>query len=67
MAPGEKLSRFPADLMLARFYGTATIRFEAGKVTHVEAETRRTWEYKDLPQLPCDPPMDVGGGNGLVE
>ena len=47
--PGEKLFHFLAGLLLEKFYGTVTIRFEAGKVTHVEAETRRMWQYKDLP------------------
>ncbi len=50
MPRGEKLFRFLADLMLREFYGSVTIRFEAGKVTHVEVETRRTWQYKDLPE-----------------
>ena len=27
---------------------------EAGKVTHVETETRQRWRYKDLPE-PMDP------------
>ncbi|MHC4479592.1 MAG: hypothetical protein ACYS1C_01270 [Planctomycetota bacterium] len=36
--------------MLDKFYGTVTIRFEAGKVTHVETQTRRTWQYADLPE-----------------
>jgi len=48
MNKGEKLFRFLASLILREFYGTVTIRFEAGKVTHVEADTRRTWQYKDL-------------------
>jgi len=34
--------------MLRRFYGTITIRFEGGKVTCVETEIRRTWQYCDL-------------------
>lgn len=50
MSRGEKLFRFLASLMMRGFFGTVTIRFEAGKVTHVETETRRTWEYKDLPE-----------------
>ena len=50
----EKLFRFLAGLMLQRFYGTVTIRFQAGKVTHVETETRRTWQYGDLPERPSD-------------
>lgn len=48
MPRGEKLFRFLASLILRGFYGTVTMRFEAGKVTHVETETRRTWPYKDL-------------------
>jgi hypothetical protein len=44
MPRGEKLFRFLAGLMLQRFYGTVTIRFETGKVTHVTAETTRTWD-----------------------
>jgi len=50
MLRGEKLFKFVAGLMLQRFFGTITIRFEAGKVTHVDAETRRTWRYEDLPE-----------------
>jgi len=49
MSKGEKLFRFLAALMLDKFYGTVTIRFESGKVTHVETETRRMWQYRDLP------------------
>jgi len=49
MPRGEKLFKFLATLILRGFYGTVTIRFEAGKVTHVEAEARRSWEYRDLP------------------
>lgn len=30
-------------------YGRVMIRFEGSNVTHVEIETRRSWEYKDLP------------------
>jgi hypothetical protein len=48
MPTREKLVRFLASLMLREFYGTVAIRFEAGKVTHVETETRRVWQYKDL-------------------
>ena len=50
MPRGEKLLKFLASLMLREFYGTVTIRFEAGKVTHVETETRRVWQYKELPE-----------------
>jgi len=49
MKKGEKLFRFLASLILREFYGTVSIRFEAGKATHVKAESRRTWQYKDLP------------------
>ena len=52
MSKGEKLFRFLASLILREFYGTVTIRFEAGKVTHVEIETRQRWEYRDLPEQP---------------
>ncbi len=50
MARDEKLFRFLAGLMLRRFFGTVTIRFEAGKVTHVSTEATQTWAYKDLPE-----------------
>ena len=49
MKAGEKLFHFLARLVLDKFYGSVTIRFEHGKVTHVETETRRAWQYKDLP------------------
>ena len=49
MPKGEKLLKFLASLTLQKFYGTVTIRFESGKVTHVETEMRRTWRYQDLP------------------
>lgn len=49
MPRSEKLFKFLASLMLQRFYGTVTIRFERGKVTHVETETRRVRRYQDLP------------------
>ena len=35
--------------MLHDLYGNVTIRFESGKVTNVEAETRRTWEDRERP------------------
>ncbi|GAG11807.1 unnamed protein product [marine sediment metagenome] len=56
---GEKLFKFLASLMLDRFYGTVTIRFESGKVTHVEADTRRMWEYNDLPDQMSDDEVRV--------
>jgi len=46
---GEKLFQFLRGLALDRFFGRVTIKFEHGKVTHVETETRRHWQYKDLP------------------
>ena len=49
MAPGEKLFRFPAGPMLQRLHRTATIRVEDGNLTHVTADTERTWRYSDLP------------------
>ena len=52
MKTGEKLFHFLARLILDKFYGTVTIRFEHGKVTHVETETHRMWQYKDLPEVP---------------
>lgn len=49
MRRGEKLFRFLAALMMRNFYGSVTIHFEAGKVTHVETATRRMWVYQELP------------------
>ena len=49
MKTGGKLFHFLAGLVLAKFYGSVTIRFECGKVTHVETESRRAWQYKELP------------------
>ena len=49
MRPGEKLFKFLARLILDKFYGSVTIKFQHGKVTHVETETRCHWQYKDLP------------------
>lgn len=45
----ERLARFLARFFVERFFGTVTIKFENGKVTHVEVITRQTWQYKDLP------------------
>ncbi len=41
--------KFLASLMMRDFYGTVTIRMEAGKVTHVETETRKMWRHQNLP------------------
>ena len=49
MARGGKLPGLLASLILREFYGMVTIRFEAGKVTHVETETRRTWQCTEPP------------------
>ncbi len=49
MPRGERLFKFLAGLMLKQFFGTVTMRFESGKVTHVQTETRRSWEYRNLP------------------
>lgn len=49
MKTGEKLFTFLARMILRKYYGTVTIRFEGGKVTHVETETKQMWTYKDLP------------------
>jgi len=58
---GEKLFRFLAGLILQRFYGNVTIRFEAGKATHVASETPRTWRYGDLPER-TEPREDESAG-----
>ena len=41
MPRGEKLFGLLPSLMLQDFYGRAIMRFEAGKVTHVETVSRR--------------------------
>ena len=61
MPRGEKLLRFLASLMMRDFYGSVTIRFESGKVTHVEVQNRRMWEYKSLPSSPPGDVQDVTG------
>lgn len=47
--------------MMRRFYGTVTIRLEAGKVTHVETKTRRSWQYDELPDA-TGWPADIPNG-----
>ena len=49
MKKGEKLFRFLTALILREFYGSVTIRFQSGRVTHVRTETRRSLRYEDLP------------------
>ena len=51
MKVGERLFKSLPRLMLDRFCGSVTIKFEAGKVTHVETETRRTWRRQGLPDV----------------
>ena len=65
MKAGEKLFHFLARLILDKFYGSVTIRFECGKVTHVETETRRSWEYKNLPSSECESALQNGGPTGV--
>ena len=55
MPRGEKLFRFPPDLMLRDFYGTVTIRFQGGKVMHVETKSRWMWRHKYLPEETAAP------------
>ena len=50
MPRGERLFKFLAGLIVRKFYGTVIIRFESGRVTHVETESRRMWRYGDLPE-----------------
>lgn len=44
----ERLFKFLKRFFSGKFFGTVTIRFESGKVTHVEVETRQVWRYQDL-------------------
>ncbi len=48
--PMEKLIRFLKGLYSENFFGSVTIKFENGKVTHVELNSIRKWEYKNLPE-----------------
>ena len=57
----EKLCKFLVSMTLRKSYGI--IRFEAGKATHVETQTQRTWQYSDLPeQVRGDPAALQQGG-----
>ena len=49
MKTGEKLFRFLEALMVERFHGIVTVKFQNGKATHVDVETRRSYEYRELP------------------
>ncbi len=48
--PMEKLIRFLKSLHYDNFYGCVIIKFENGKATHVETNSTRKWQYKDLPE-----------------
>ena len=45
----EKLFKFLRQFFTGKFFGSITIRFESGKVTHVEVQSRRVFEYGELP------------------
>ena len=60
MKTGERLFKFLASLILREFYGTVTIRFQRGKVTHLETETRRVYEHGDLPEAEDAPDARQG-------
>ncbi len=45
----DKLIKFLLKLYNERFYGCVIIKFENGKATHVEMNSTRKWEYKELP------------------
>jgi len=65
---GQKLLHFLAKLILEEFYGSVTIRFQDGKVTHVETETKRMWQHKDLPGplSDCAGRMESTGGDVMA-
>ena len=46
----EKLFSFLMKLFTEKFFGSVTIKFEHGKVTHIEITTRRLLKYGDLPE-----------------
>ena len=47
----DKLFRFLKKLFSEKFYGSVIIKFENGKATHVEMNSTRKWEYKDIPDV----------------
>ena len=49
--PMEKLIRFLKRLHYDSFYGSVIIKYENGKATHVEVNSTRKWQYKDLPDV----------------
>ena len=60
MRVGGRLIALLTQLMQDRFHGSVTIRFEGGKVAHVDASVKKSWKYEDLPpSLPCDGELDL--------
>ena len=51
----NKLFGFLRQFFQGRFFGTITIRFESGKVSHVTVETKQLLEYKELGEAQCLP------------
>lgn len=47
----HKIVTFLQKLFSERFYGQVVLRFENGKITHVEKiRTEEKWEFKNLPE-----------------
>lgn len=44
----EKLFSFLRKLFAEKFFGTVSIKFEHGKVTHIEVVSRHVYKYGDL-------------------
>jgi len=44
----ERLFSFLRRFFGRSFFGTITLRFESGKVTHVDVETKRSYRYRDI-------------------
>jgi len=44
----ERLFEFLKKFFAEKFYGTISIKFECGKVTHVEIQSKRVLSYQDL-------------------
>jgi len=51
----EKLFGFLQRFFGRDFFGTITLRFESGKVTHVDVETKRSYRFRDIPREENDP------------
>ncbi len=46
----HKIIAFLQKLLSERFYGQVVLKFENGKITHVEKiKTEAKWEFKNLP------------------